>query len=128
MKALGKFKPAFIGGKQAMSQRGLDIVSEKDRFNNDPSCRVMVAQEVAVKYGHTLMGTTDNPCLDLVFYENSYSLDDRAQVEERPQGNGQLAPLSVLDFYSSDVERKVVKALQAKENANRVIVDHYRGH
>lgn len=123
---LAHCNPAFIGSDVTMRKMGADVEAEKARFNNDPKCRVMVAQETAVKYGHTLMGTHENPCLDMVFYENSYSLDDRAQTEERPQGNGQKAPINILDYASSPIEKKVIKALQAKEQVSRVVVDHYK--
>lgn len=122
---LAEYQPALIAGDQLMKRLGKDVTAEKDRFNRDPSCRVMVAQETAVKYGFTLMGTEANPVLDLAFYENSYSLDDRAQTEERPQGNGQIAALNVVDYYSTPVEAKVIGALQRKEAVSKVVVDHY---
>lgn len=123
---LAKYKPALIVGDQMMKSRSMDVEAEKARFNNDPECRIMIAQEQAVKYGHTLMGTDKNPCLDMVFYENSYSLDDRAQTEERPQGNGQLAAINILDYASTPVEAKVIKALHNKEQVTRVVVEHYK--
>lgn len=126
MELLAEYQPALIAGDLAMKKRGMDVESEKNRFNKDPNCRVMIAQETAVKYGHTLMGSDDDPCLDLVFFENSYSLDDRAQTEERPQGNGQVAALNIVDFASSPVEAKVVGALQRKESVSQVVVDHYK--
>lgn len=125
-KLLAQYKPAFIGSDLLMKKEGLDVETEKARFNTDPKCRVMIAQETAVKYGHTLMGTPENPCLDMAFFENSYSLDDRAQTEERPQGSGQIGPINILDYASSQVERKVIKALQHKESVSRVVVDHYK--
>lgn len=123
---LAEYNPAIIAGDQLMKRMSRDVEAEKRRFNLDPDCRVMIAQETAVKYGHTLMGTETDPCLDLIFYENSYSLDDRAQTEERPQGNGQVAALNIVDYASSPVELKVVKALQQKESVSQVVVDHYK--
>lgn len=125
MTELAEYNPALIAGDQLMKRLGKNVTSERDRFNNDPNCKVMVAQETAVKYGFTLMGTEANPVLDLVFYENSYSLDDRAQTEERPQGNGQIAALSIVDYYSTPVEAKVIGALQRKEMVSKTVVDHY---
>lgn len=125
MEHLAHYNPAIIAGDQLMRRMGRDVTSEKDRFNLDPKCRVLVAQETAVKYGFTLMGTETDPVLDLVFYENSYSLDDRSQTEERPQGNGQIAALTIVDYYSTPVEAKVIAALQKKERVSQVVVDHY---
>lgn len=123
--SLRKFNPATIAGKNHMSKWKIETDKEKDRFNNDRSCRVMVAQEKAVKYGHTLMGTKEDPCIDLFFYENTYSLDDRAQTEERPQGEGQVAALHVVDYYSSPVEKIIVEALQKKETFAARVMGYY---
>ena len=111
---LSKYNPAFILGKQDQKKAGADVNQEKERFNNDPECRVMIAQGEAVKYGHTLMGTETHPCLNTVFYENNFNLDTRRQCEERTQGSGQVADVTVTDYVSSNIEAHVIKALQEK--------------
>lgn len=126
MDALAAHRPALIAGTQLMSELGLSVEAEKKRFNNDPECRILIGQCTSVKYGHTLMGTEQNPCIDLAFFENSYSLDDRSQVEERPQGEAQIEALVITDFVSSKAEAHVVKALQAKESVFKAIMDYYR--
>ena len=126
LELLAKYKPALIAGDQVMKRLGRDVEAEKARFNEDPKCRVIIVQGDAGKYGHTLMGSPDNPCLDIVFYENSYSLDTRAQLEERPQGSGQTAPINIRDYTSSDVEKRVIAALHRKESVARAVVDHYK--
>ena len=123
---LKKHKPALIAGRATMKRHGRDIEDEKARFNNDPSCSVMIGQGIALKYGHTLMGTRDDPCLSIAYVENSYSLDTRKQTEERPQGEGQVAPLHIWDYWSTPVERKVVQALQRKESIADTVMEHYK--
>jgi hypothetical protein len=80
-KALEDYNPAFIQG--GMDEGSLRY--QKDRFNNSPECRVMLAQIRASKYGHTLLGgpEPENRCSTMIFFENTYSLDDRSQVEDR---------------------------------------------
>lgn len=125
MSLLSKYNPALIASESVMKQKGLNTEAEKERFNNDPNCKVLIGQQTAIKYGHTLMGSKENPCLDLVYFENSYSLDDRAQTEERPQGDGQQAALQILDYASTSIERRVIQNLQRKEAVYSLIVDHY---
>jgi SNF2 family DNA or RNA helicase len=127
IKHLQDFNPAVIRGATGMKEMGLDVETEKARFNTDSRCRIMIAQTKAVKYGHNLMGTPEDPCLATAYFENSYSLDDRAQSEQRNQGEGQLAAIHVTDFVSSPIDRKVVKSLQTKEDVAAVIMGYYKG-
>ena len=111
-----------LAGQEQMNQLNRDPEVEKQRFNDEDSPAVMVVQVQAAKYGHNLMGNSDYPCLDMVFFENSYSLDSRSQVEQRPQGVGQKAPLHVLDYASSEVEIDIIEALQKKKNLSEAIM------
>ncbi len=124
---LSKYNPAIVAGGQHMKRWGLNDESEKARFNNDPKCRVIIGQSQAIKYGATLMGVPDDPCLTLCYFENNYSLDNRSQTEERPQGEGQVAALYVLDYYTSQIEMEIVQALQRKKEISEVIMNHYKG-
>lgn len=105
---------ACIYGASDMARDGLGIESEKDRFNKDPSCRVLVGQISATKYGHTLVGTKQMPCETTIYLENSYSLDDRAQSEQRNQGAHQTGPVTIVDYASTRIEKRVILALQRK--------------
>ena len=51
----------------------------------------MLLQAEAGKYGHTLVGTPDDPCATMIFFENSYSLDTRSQLEDRIHRMGAVA-------------------------------------
>lgn len=100
---------------------GAATVAEKSRFNEDPGCRVMVGQTKAIKYGHQLMGTHANPCLTTVFFENTYSLDDRSQCEERNRGQGQLGQTTVIDLSVSKQDERMAAALARKESVAQAI-------
>lgn len=117
---LAEYQPAVIRGKTDK-----DVISEdKQRFNTDPKCRVLIGQSQALKYGHTLMGDVDDPCLTTVFYENSYSLDVRTQCEQRNQGVGQQGEISIYDFVASGMDAKVITALQAKLDLSDAIMEY----
>lgn len=127
VESLKEYNPAVIRGTVHMKKDGRAVDEEKRKFNEDPGCRVLIGQSQAIKYGHTLRGSIDNPCLDTVYFENSYSLDDRAQSEQRNQGEGQLAAINIQDLCSSNVEQKVITALQRKEQIASVIMGYYKG-
>ena len=113
-KVLGNSYPAIIQG--GMTEDAIRF--EKDRFNNKPECRVLLAQIKASKYGHTLLGgpEPENRCSTMIFFENTYSLDDRSQVEDRIHRHGQSANCVLyIDMFGTSVDYRVNRALQRKE-------------
>jgi hypothetical protein len=123
---LAEFNPAFIVGASQAREFGIDVQAEKRRFNADPSCRVVIGQEQAIRYGHTLMGTPDDPCLNEVFYENNYSLNDRSQCEERPQGAGQVGAITIYDLMCAPIEQDIIDALVRKEDVSSAVMNYAR--
>ena len=113
---------AVIGSRQTTES----VEHNKTLFNVVPECRIMIAQAESVKYGHRLMGTDNDPCHTMMFFENSYNLDTRAQCEARPQGFGQLAPIHIMDYCASPAEKKVIAALQKREKVSEAIMSGYR--
>lgn len=115
---LTKYSPALI--RRGMT--GEEVLENKNRFNNDPNCRVMIGQMKSIKYGHTLMGSEHHPCLHTIFFENSYNLDDRSQVEERNQGKDIIGSPTIIDFVASSIESQTIAALQAKESISEAVL------
>jgi hypothetical protein len=126
LEVLKGYNPAVIRGQQWMKQNGLDVDSEKTKFNEDPNCRVAVCQISATKYGHTLIGAPGDRCETMAFYESTYSLDDRSQVEMRNTYFDQEWTNLYLDYVGTEVEAGVAKALQMKDNIVEAIIDAYR--
>jgi hypothetical protein len=126
MEALAEFEPALIAGDAQMRQYKRDVQTEKRRFNGDRGCRVVIGQIQAIRYGHTLMGTPEDPCLNELYYENNYSLNDRSQTEERPQGAGQIGTISIGDFQAAPIERDTLEALQRKEDISSAVMNYAR--
>jgi hypothetical protein len=107
--------PAHIKGQM----RPEETEEQKARFNNDPACRLLLGQCESTKYGHTLLGgeESENHCSTMIFFENSYSLDTRTQVEDRIHRRGQRGEnVLYIDLAGTDLDRRVVKALQKKED------------
>jgi SNF2 family DNA or RNA helicase len=110
----------LVGG---VSQEFID--GQKRRFN-EGNAKVLVCQVQSAKYGHTLLGPANDPCSTTIFYENSYSLDDRSQAEDRNHRIGAKRNVVYIDLCCSPVERKAINALQKKEDVAKVIIDGYK--
>lgn len=116
--------PAFIKGEMDSTE----IEAQKRRFNNDRDCTAIFLQMKAGKYGHTLLGIQDDPayrCSTMIFYENTYSLDDRGQIEDRFHRHGQTAEnVLYIDLVGTELDRSAIGALQRKEGIFQAIVAH----
>jgi hypothetical protein len=56
-------------------------------------------------------------CSTMIFFENSYSLDTRTQVEDRIHRRGQRGEnVLYIDLAGTELDRRVVRALQKKED------------
>jgi hypothetical protein len=107
-----------------------EIEDQKRKFNNDPGCRAILLQTVASKYGHTLLGHGDDNdrCWTMYFYENTYSLDDRSQIEDRIHRRGQTSDYcGYVDSVGTPVDMAMIEALQRKENIYNAIMRLVKG-
>jgi SNF2 family DNA or RNA helicase len=100
-----------------------EIENEKLSFNGDDTVKVALAQTSSQKYGHTLLGTASVPCHTTIFYENTFSLDDRLQMEDRNHRIGQRFPVTIIDLNCSSIEEKAVAALNATYDFYDVLGD-----
>jgi hypothetical protein len=103
-----------------------EISANKRCFNEDPRCRVIFITKAA-KYGHTLIGgpEPENHCSDMVFYENTYSLDDRSQLEDRNHRYGQIGETNwYCDIVGTQLDRNATRALQRKESVFQAVFQH----
>ena len=113
IKALIAYDPAWIKGQMKPDE----TEEQKARFNSDPSCRVILLQCDASKYGHTLTGSdSGGHCNTMIFFENSYSADTRDQIEDRIHRRGAVGEYVLyIDMCGSDLDRRIAKALQRKD-------------
>jgi SNF2 family DNA or RNA helicase len=119
--ALFEYHPVAITG----GMKPAEIEEAKSAFNDDPAVRIILLQQQASKFGHTLLGDQRNGadrCSTMIFYENSFSLDDRSQVEDRIHRMGQLNACLYVDFVGTDMDRLIISALQHKENVYQAIM------
>jgi len=123
LRSLEDYCPAIIKGGMSPEE----IQFNKYRFNNDSECRVILAQMRATKYGHTLLGGEElDRCSTMVFSENSFSLDDRSQVEDRIHRHGQTANSCLyVDVWGTPLDKRITTALQAKENIAQAVFSFF---
>lgn len=101
-----------------------EISEQKRRFNEDRDVRYILLQTRASKYGHTLLGLPEPGymCYTMIPYENTYSLDDRSQIEDRIHRHGQTADsVLYLDLVGTTLDRDCVRALQRKEDVFQAV-------
>lgn len=117
--------PALIVGRPKKKNDILPLVNindEKKRFNTDNSCMGASVQIKTGGIGVTLLGDrvnhTEFGCYTTVYYENSFSLEDRLQSEDRNHRIGQKNCVSYIDFWASTITKKIIDALQRKIELN----------
>ena len=113
-------------GYNAAGFMGGDDPAVIKEFNTDRGPDVLVVQIQSGKYGHDMLGTEKNRCATVIFFENSYSLDDRAQAEDRPHRIGQTKPVVYIDLVASSVDKAAIKALQRKEDVSLAVIDNIK--
>lgn len=105
------------GMRPARIMRGVDVVEEKRRFNDDPDCRVIICQQQASFAGHTLIGGPGNDrCNRMIFYENSFSYWHRSQMEDRIHRGAQDLDCLYYDLITSPMDQVTVDVLCGKRD------------
>ena len=106
------------------SMKPNDLMKEKDLFNNDPECRVIICQINASAMGHTLIaGTGKDRCNVMIFVENSFSLRDKLQMLDRNHRGSQDQTCVVYDLITSQTEKKLIDGLNSNKEAADFIDD-----
>jgi SNF2 family DNA or RNA helicase len=93
------------------------------RFQNDETCRFFVGNPQTGGYGITLTAAST-----VVYYSNSYDLEQRMQSEDRAHRSGQTKSVTYVDLVCrGTVEEKIVAALRKKiDIAATIMGDGYR--
>jgi SNF2 family DNA or RNA helicase len=101
-----------------------DRVEASSRFQNDPACRYIVANPQTGG-----MGNTWTEASLVVYYSNTWSLEDRLQSEDRAHRDGLTHPVTYVDLMCSEVpfEAKLIASLRKKLDLASIISgDGYR--
>lgn len=107
------YRPVFIRGGEDPDT----IVENKRLFNNDPRCRVLVAQQGATYRGHTLIGGKGSDrCNRMIYFENSFSYYQRVQMQDRIHRGAQDQECQYFDLITSPIEQVLVNTLAKRKD------------
>lgn len=82
------------------------------RFQEDDGIRVFVANQQCAGYGLTLTAATT-----VVYYSNSFSLEQRLQSEDRAHRIGTKHPVLYVDLVAEGtIDERIVRALRSKRD------------
>jgi SNF2 family DNA or RNA helicase len=117
------YNPSYIRG----GMKPEALICEKHKFNNDPSSRVIVCQIQSAYQAHTLLGQEGNDrCHVTFFHDQTFSLLQRAQMEDRNHRGAQDRAVLYYDPIMSSVDEAQVGALIKKKNLAEMVVDAVR--
>lgn len=104
-----------------------EIIEQKRRFNDDGDYKLMVAQITAASRAHTLIGGEgDNRAHRMFFHDNTFSLLDRSQMEDRFHRGAQDKDCLYYDPVMSPIDAAQLKALKSKADIASAVVDAVR--
>jgi SNF2 family DNA or RNA helicase len=113
-------------GKRAVRYDGR--VSDENRARAKDAFQGGESQFFVGKTAAAGIGLTLHAARSVVYYSNTFSLEDRLQSEDRAHRIGQNFPVSYIDLVTpGTVDQKIVSALRAKLDVSRVITgDAYK--
>lgn len=126
---LGKYDISFL----TIAGKDKKIGEKINRFNNDPSIKVLLCQAQTINYGVTILGSDDEDLEEIpefetkvhdeVFYSINFSLEIFLQQQDRIHRIGQTEECNYwILLTDSPTEHKIVKALEEKTLLNRTML------
>ena len=112
---LKKYKPAYITGEVGSVQR----MEEKDRFQNDPNCKVMIGTIGALGTGFTLTAAQL-----VIFVDEPWNRGIKDQAEDRAHRIGTRGTVRIVTILTRDtVDEGVYNLVQKKGKMADLLVD-----
>ena len=112
---LKKYNPAYITGEVSSVQR----MEEKDRFQNDPNCKVMIGTIGALGTGFTLTAAQL-----VIFVDEPWNRGIKDQAEDRAHRIGTRGTVRVVTILTRDtVDEGVYNLVQKKGKMADLLVD-----
>lgn len=112
---LKKYNPAYITGEVGSVQR----MEEKDRFQNDPDCKVMIGTIGALGTGFTLTAAQL-----VIFVDEPWNRGIKDQAEDRAHRIGTSGTVRIVTILTRDtVDEGVYNLVQKKGKMADLLVD-----
>lgn len=117
------FNPAYIRGQMKPEE----LIAQKKKFNEDPTCRAMVGQIQSASKAHTLLGGEGNDrCHHTFYHDQTFSLLDRSQMDDRNHRGAQDKAVNYYDPIMSPIDQAQIDALMFKQSMADVVVNVIR--
>lgn len=115
--------PSYIRG----GMKPEALICEKHKFNTEASSRVIVCQIQSAYQAHTLLGGEGNDrCYNTFFHDQTFSLLQRKQMEDRNHRGAQDRAVNYWDPIMSPIDEAQIKALAKKQDMAALVVDAVR--
>lgn len=89
-----------------------------DRFQNEAGCRFFIGNPQAGGTGITLTAASS-----VIYYSNSFNLEDRLQSEDRCHRIGQSKKVRYVDIEAEDtIDTKIIEALKTKKEISDLVL------
>jgi SNF2 family DNA or RNA helicase len=112
-KRLAKFNPAYIDGNTK------DRMAEVERFQNDPSCKVIIGTIGAMGTGLTLTAANT-----VFFLDKPWNPANRDQAEDRAHRIGTTGTVNIITLAVKDsVDDRIEELILEKEDMAEALVD-----
>lgn len=112
---LKKYNPAYITGEVGSVQR----MEEKDRFQNDPNCKVMIGTIGALGTGFTLTAAQL-----VIFVDEPWNRGIKDQAEDRAHRIGTRGTVRIVTILTRDtVDEGIYNLVQKKGKMADLLVD-----
>lgn len=114
---LKEYHPAKIYGGVSLAERE----AQKEKFLNDPECKVMVCN---IQSGGTGVDGFQNVCCNVAFAEFANTSTDMEQAEDRLHRGGQSKPVSVYYLIAKGtIDEDMAEALDEKKKVLASVLD-----
>lgn len=114
-KRLEKYSPAYITGEIQQAVRN----EERDRFQNDDTCKIMIGTSPALGTGFTLTAATN-----VIFLDEPWTKAVKVQCEDRAYRIGTTSAVTVYTLIAkSTIDEKVHDIVEEKGDISDFIID-----
>lgn len=116
----GEGSTALFYGKSNYAGGEVERGEHARRFINDPKCRFMVSNPTVGGMGQTWVVANT-----VIYYSNSFSLEDRMQSEDRAHRKGQTNKVTYVDIEANhDYDKMILKAITHKQSVAEYVDKH----
>ncbi len=122
-----KLNEPLVKGKYAVHYYGktTDVARKLalDQIQHDPNCQWFVGTAATGGKGiNALVG-----CRKVIYYSNTYNLEDRLQSEDRTHRIGQTRDVTYIDLVCpGTIDDRILKALRNKKDVAHRVLDEFR--